>query len=41
MLYYDVEDRPELIGDEGLGPSEYSCCENVVSSLDITGDSSY
>jgi hypothetical protein len=41
MLYYYVENRPELIGNEGLGLSKYSGCKNVLSSLDLMGDSGY
>ncbi|HEX9429790.1 MAG TPA: hypothetical protein VF944_05380 [Candidatus Bathyarchaeia archaeon] len=37
-LYYDVENWPELIGDEGLGPSKYPSDKNILSPLDLTGN---
>jgi len=41
MFHDDVEDRPELVGYEGLSPSEYSVSENVLSSFNILGNMGY
>ena len=41
MIDNGVNDRPDLVRDEGLGSSEYSGNENVLSPLDLSGDVGY
>ena len=41
MFDNGVNDRPDLVGHEGLGSFEYSGGENIVSPPDISGDVGY